>query len=74
MQTAHEVAEKRLCERLVKAVVGDYNGVSETLQEMKDQLDTYKKEMSVVAQKTNTCSANINKMESKQGKDTSAVA
>ena len=66
VQNAHKVAEKKLRERMVKAVVEDYNSVSDTIQEMKEELETYKSEMSGIAQKINTCTANINKMESRQ--------
>ena len=67
VRKAHALAEQRLRERLVHKVVDEYNVVTRSLNQMKDELLLYNDQMRAMQQNIKTWSQNVSKMEGKQG-------
>ena len=67
VKNAHAQAEKKLRTRLVNKVVGEFNTVTNKLNEMKDTLNLYQDQMASMEQKLKQWSSNVNLMEGKQG-------
>ncbi|MCG8620468.1 MAG: hypothetical protein MJE68_00525, partial [Proteobacteria bacterium] len=64
---AHSLAEKKLRVRSVNKVVEEFNTVTIQINQMKETLALYRDQMESMKQKIDTWSANVNKMEGKQG-------
>ena len=67
VKNAHQLAEKKLRERLVNKVVKEYNECTISLNQMKDQLSLYWDQIKLMQANMKTWSQNVAKMEGKQG-------
>ena len=67
VNNAHQLAEKKLRERLVNKVVKEYNECTISLNQMKDQLSLYWDQIKSMQANMKTWSQNVTKMEGKQG-------
>ena len=67
VKNAHTTAEKKLRTRLVNHTVSEFNGVTQKLDEMKDELSLQADKLKSMQDKIQQWSINISKMEGKQG-------
>ena len=66
VKLASNFAEKKYCARTARAIMGNYNAVSDSLKTMKTELVGFHQEMKSMESKIQIWSRNVNLMESRQ--------